>query len=82
VALNDYQLQADVTRLEARLAAVEEQLKRVSEAAGVPFDDPASGVPDEVVELARSGDRVNAVRRYRELTNVDGNEARAVVDRL
>jgi ribosomal protein L7/L12 len=39
-------------------------------------------VPQEVVDLARGGDRVNAIRRYRDLTNASGDEAREVIDRL
>jgi hypothetical protein len=38
-----------------------------------------SEIPDEVVELARSGDRIKAAQRYRELTGADGKEAMKVV---
>jgi hypothetical protein len=36
-------------------------------------------VPDEIVALARSGRRLEAIQRYRELTNATIEEARLVV---
>jgi hypothetical protein len=62
-----------------RLAAIESQLKVLSDNAGVSYTEPMSEIPDEVVELARSGDRVKAAQRYRELTGADGKEAMKVV---
>jgi hypothetical protein len=59
---------------------IEAQLKRVSEAAGVPYDDPAEGMPPEVVELVEKGDRLGAIKLYRELTGGSVDDAREVVD--
>ncbi len=54
----------------------------LSEKAGVPFETPAAGAPAEVVELARSGDRMAAIMKYRELTGAGLDEAKAVVEAL
>jgi ribosomal protein L7/L12 len=39
-------------------------------------------VPDEVVELAASGDRLGAIKRFRELTGASFGQASEVVDAL
>ena len=48
----------------------------------MPFDDPGAGVAPEVVELARSGRKIQAIKVYRELTGVRLAEAKDVVDRI
>ena len=69
-------------RLNERVRAIEAQLAILSEKAGVPYDAPADGVPEDVVELARAGKQLEAVTRYRELTGADIEEARDVVGKL
>ena len=82
VAFNEFQPGKDVDRISQRLALIEEKLKQLSEAVGVPYDDPADGVPAEVVDLARNGDRLGAAKLYRELTGASGDDARAFVNGL
>jgi ribosomal protein L7/L12 len=72
-------LTAHFEQVNKRLAAIEEQLGRLSSAAGVPYSQPLASVPRDVIELARSGDRLGAIKRYRELTNCGFEEAREVV---
>jgi ribosomal protein L7/L12 len=79
---NDYQLSAHVETIFRRLQAIEAQLALLSEKAGVPYENAASGVPPEVVELAHAGDRVGAIKRYRELTNASADEAKEVISGL
>ncbi len=52
---------------------------RLSVHAGVPMDDPAGGLPPEVVALARSGDRMGAITKYRELLGGDVKTAQAAI---
>jgi ribosomal protein L7/L12 len=48
-----------------------------------PYVDPRAGeVPPDVVMLARSGKKIEAIKRYRELTNADLKTAKNVVDRI
>jgi len=65
-----------------RLRRLEEQVALLSEKLGVAFDDPAAGTPPEVVELARNGRKIEAIKRYRELTGVGLAGAKDVVDGL
>jgi ribosomal protein L7/L12 len=76
---NDQQVTSFIDQFFRRFERLEAQLALVSEKLGVPFDYPAATVPAEVVELARSGDRLAAIKRYRELTNASSDEARDVV---
>ena len=57
-------------------------LAALSEHAGVPYDRPGAGAPPEVVELAVAGDRMGAIRKYRELTGAGLEEASGVVEGL
>jgi ribosomal protein L7/L12 len=72
----------DEVAVARRLRRLEEQVALLSERLGVPFDDPGAGMAPEVVELARSGRKIQAIKVYRELTGVGLAEARDVVDRI
>ena len=74
-----------------RLRRLEEHAERVGQQLGVPFGNPCgvdgvgdasagSGVPADVVALAQSGKKIEAIKRYRELTGVGLREAKDVVD--
>ena len=74
-----------------RLRRLEEHAERVGQQLGVPFGHPSasfggpssstgSGVPADVVALAQSGKKIEAIKRYRELTGVGLREAKDVVD--
>ncbi len=66
-----------------RLRALEEHAERVGRQLGVPFGGSSStsgGVPEDVVALARAGNKIEAIKRYRELTGVDLRQAKDVVD--
>lgn len=81
-AKTDAQLTVDVDRLFRRLDRIEKQLRLVSEKVGLPMEDPGLGLPSEVVELVRAGDRLGAVKKYRELTNASADEAREAIAAL
>lgn len=77
----------DTATIEAHLAAISQrfglidaQLALLSEKVGVPFTPTTASVPAEVVELVRSGHALDAIKRYRELTNATLDEARKIVD--
>ncbi len=69
-------------RINKRLENLEQCLVAVASKLGVPFTPPSSELPADVVELARSGDRLGAIKRYRELTGADVKEARAKIDEV
>jgi ribosomal protein L7/L12 len=74
---------ADLNRrfgqMDERFRAIEAQLEVLSRQAGVPYTPPAAEVPPEVAQLAESGDQMGAIKKYRELTGVDFDQARQVV---
>jgi hypothetical protein len=72
-------LQRIFGRMNERLRAIESQLAILSEKAGVPYEQPGAEVPPEVVELAHAGKQMEAIKRYRELTSADFDQAREVV---
>jgi ribosomal protein L7/L12 len=72
-------LQRIFGQMNDRFRALEEQMARVSAAAGVPYTPPSATAPADVVDLARAGKSMDAIRRYRELTNASFEDARAVV---
>jgi hypothetical protein len=63
----------------ARIERMDAQLRLLSAAAGIPFAD---GVPADVVTLARSDERIKAAIRLTEMTGMDLDAARRVVNRL
>jgi ribosomal protein L7/L12 len=79
---SEAQLTAHVETILKRVAALEAHAAAVGEKVGVPFEDPSSKVPPEVVEMARAGDRMGAIKKYRELTGADVAEAQGVVASL
>ncbi len=72
-------LQQIFQRINERIRAIEEQLEVLSEKAGVPYSPPSEGAPKEVVELARAGKTLEAIKKYRELTDADFETAKAAV---
>ena len=74
-------LKAHFDATNKRLAAIEEQLKRLSDAAGITYSTfvEEHEVPEEVVQLAAVGDQLGAVKKLRELTGMDFEAARDIV---
>jgi ribosomal protein L7/L12 len=76
-----------VDDLHFRLAQLEEQVERLSAQAGIPWSaamtpEADGGMDSEVVALAQSGQTIQAIKRYRELTGVGLAEAKQAVESL
>ncbi len=72
-----------------RLALIEQQLVRLSQHAGIDYPSfPAAqltadgGLPADVVALVRAGNKIGAIKRYRELTGCDLVTAKDAVERI
>jgi ribosomal protein L7/L12 len=68
-----------------RIRALEAHAERVGRQVGVPFGDPTAGsggMPEDVVALARAGKKIEAIKRYRELTGLGLREAKDAVDAI
>lgn len=81
-AFDQSSLEQELERMRERFRAIEAQLSVLSEKTGVPYINPSATAPPDVVELARAGKRLEALKRYREITNSTVEEAQAVVDKL
>lgn len=79
---NDSDLTKHLQPILDRLRSIEEQLAILSERAGVPYATLSDRVPAEVVQLARAGDQLGAIKRYRELTGASPSAARDVISGL
>ena len=67
----------------ARLDYIEKQLQVLFPDGYVPFAAAnASGMPTTVVELARAGNLIAAIKEYRELTGVGLAEAKKAVEAM
>lgn len=78
-AYNELQLSSFIDQVFERLRKIEEQLAVLSEKAGVPYEAPSKSAPEAVVEMVQQGDRIGAIRKYRELTGCGMDEAKEVV---
>ena len=81
------QLENAVKRIDKRLDWVEEHLSRVAGLDYVPMGrsqvrPDATSVSADVLELARAGKKIEAIKRYRELTGADMAQAREAIDNL
>jgi hypothetical protein len=81
-AYNEIQLSSFVDQIFERLRALEAQMARVSEAANVPYEAPGAGVPEEVIDLVQAGDRMGAMKKYRELTGSGMEQAQEAIAQL
>jgi ribosomal protein L7/L12 len=67
----------------ARLDHVERQLQALFPESYVPFAAAtATGMPATVVDLARAGNLIAAIKEYREITGVGLAEAKKAVEDL
>jgi ribosomal protein L7/L12 len=81
----DNDVAAALELINKRLDWIEESLMRVVGLQYKPMGRAASrpdeaGVPPEIVELVRAGKKLDAIKRYRELTGASGAQAQAVID--
>ncbi len=67
----------------ARLDYIEKQLQALFPDGYVPFAEAgAAGMPAAVVELARAGNLIAAIKEYRRITGVDLAEAKKAVEAI
>jgi ribosomal protein L7/L12 len=79
-----------LARIEQRLQELETQVMILSAAAGLPYvPSPLPGpqgnvpqIPQEIIDLAHSGRKIEAIKQYRALTGANLEDSKNVVDRL
>lgn len=71
----------ELQQLFHRVATLEERVNRLYKSLGVADAPETSPVDDpRVFELIRKGDKIGAIKRYRELTNAGLAEAKSAVE--
>ena len=78
-AFNQESLERHFKQINERLRNLEAQVGRLSEKSGIAYEEPTGDVPPEVVELAEAGKTMDAVKKYRELTGANADQARDAV---
>jgi ribosomal protein L7/L12 len=74
-----YGIESKISRTDRRVARVERKVDLILNHLGIQEHDEWLA---EVVTLARSGQKIQAIKRYRELTGEGLKEAKEAVDRL
>ena len=73
------------TSFAERLDRLEQQVRRITEHLGLDADgdaDTDEGMPAEVVDLARAGRQMEAIRLYTKLTGADITTATSLVNAI
>ena len=65
-----------------RLQRLERNVALLAQHAGIAIEDPSTAVDADVVELARSGQTMHAVKLYMDRTGADFLTAQRVVSQL
>jgi ribosomal protein L7/L12 len=76
-------MEMDDSVLIRRLAVLEQQVRLLSQTAGVPcpaFASDGDSLPAEVIALLRSGKKLQAIKLLMQLTGAGLAEAKAAVD--
>lgn len=73
-----------IAAVSRRIEAVEWNVARLLTQAGLPWEEPPApeGPDAEIVALVQAGNKLEAIKRYRELTGADLATAKQAVDQL
>lgn len=73
-----------IAAVSRRIEAVEWNVARLLTQAGLQWEEPPApeGPDAEIVALVRAGNKIEAIKRYRELTGADLATAKQAVDQL
>jgi len=72
-------LRPRLAALVERLDYIERHLTEMGQVVRYPYTPYSTGLPPEVVELARAGKTLEAVKLYRQLTGASLDQAKAAV---
>jgi hypothetical protein len=73
---------ASIHRSVSALSRIEAKLDLLLKNGAVPFEDPIDGVPPPVVESIRAGNKIEAIKRYREATGAGLKESKEFVEEV
>lgn len=72
----------ELIRLRARVAELEERLDYVFDHLGLTENRNPAYKDPRILDLLRQGNKIEAIKLYREMTRAGLAEAKAVIDRL
>ena len=83
-ALQAQQTSARIADVNGRLEAIEWNIARLLTQAGLNWEEPPApeGPDAEIVALVQAGNKLEAIKRYRELTGVDLATAKVAVEQM
>ena len=75
--------ESEIPALKARLDELETRLKFIYRRLNLEYADPNSDpvLSPQIQEALRRGNKIEAIKLYREMTGVDLAEAKSVIDR-
>jgi ribosomal protein L7/L12 len=76
----DYTLMARVVELERKVEYLMQRLGAGEQISAITRMSPASPVPPEIADLARMGQKIEAIKRYQEMTGASLREAKDAID--
>jgi ribosomal protein L7/L12 len=76
----DYPLMARVIELERKVEYLMQRLGAGEQISSITRMNPSSPVPPEIADLARMGQKIEAIKRYQELTGATLREAKDAID--
>jgi ribosomal protein L7/L12 len=79
---SDYTLLARVVELERKVEYLMQRLGAGEQISSITRMTPSSPVPPEIADLARLGQKIEAIKRYRELTGASLREAKEAIDAI
>jgi len=74
----DYELNS----LRARIVELESRLDFLYKRLGIEYSDDPNGIDPRIIDLLKRGNKIEAIKIYRELTNTGLAEAKQAVERI
>lgn len=72
----------DLINLRARVAELEDRLDFLYKRLGIEYNDHPGTADPRIIESLKRGNKIEAIKVYRELTNAGLAEAKRVIDAL
>ena len=72
----------DLMSLRARVAELEDRLDFLYKRLGIQYSSGSSGVDPRILDAIQRGNKIEAIKIYREITNLGLAEAKAFIDQV
>ncbi|MBL8062961.1 MAG: hypothetical protein JNK32_08090 [Anaerolineales bacterium] len=72
----------ELITLRARIVDLEARLDFLYKRLGIEYSDTPNAIDPRIIDLLRRGNKIEAIKIYRELTNTGLAEAKAAIDRI